>query len=146
MKFPKISKKYIDILYFLYIVIIVLAVYFLSRFLFGRKEIEGFTVGFTFAGFWNGILMFFFNFWYSIYNFWKNVILFWINMYDYFFAQWLWFINTTTGDIKTTGNDISSLSSDLGLSSSGGGGSNVPSGIYDTLSLFGNLAKIAKYS
>jgi hypothetical protein len=52
--------------------------------------------------------------------------------------------NTTTGDIKSTGNDISSISSDLGLTSSGG--SNAPSGIYDTLSLFGNLAKIAKYS
>jgi|Laugresubdmm15sn_1035100.scaffolds.fasta_scaffold47888_1 hypothetical protein len=108
MKFPKFSKKYVDLIHFFYVVVIILAFYFLSRFLFGRKEIEGFTVEFTFAGMWNGFLMIFYNLWYSIYNFWKNIILFWIDVFDYYFSQWLSFINNTTNDITNAGNKISS--------------------------------------
>ena len=104
MKFPKFSKKYINLIHFFNVVFIILAFYFLSRFLFGRKEIEGFSIANT----WNGFLMMFYNFWYSIYNFWKNIILFWIDTFDYYFAQWLSFINNTTTDITNTGNKISS--------------------------------------
>ena len=99
-------EKLLILIHFFYIVIIALVIYFFSRFLFGRKEIEGFTIGFTFADMWNGFLMIFYNFWYSIYNFWKDIILFWIDTIDYYFAKWLSFINNTTTDITTAGNKI----------------------------------------
>ena len=138
----KSKNKPLEWIQFIYLFIIIIIFYFLTRFIFGeRKTVEGFS----FANSWYNTLMVFYNFWYSIYNFWKGILLFWINVYDNFFSNWYNYINNTTSDITNTGNDISNLTSVFPTTSSNGG-SNAPSGIYNTLSLMNNLENIAKYS
>jgi hypothetical protein len=138
------KNKSINYNYYCYVALIIILFYILSRYILGlNKNREGFQ---AIADTWYNISLFWYNLWYALLTFWKNAFNFWFNMFDYLFEEWKKYINYSTNVIKSTGSGFSNVNSNIFNVFGGGGGSNAPSGVYNTVSLMGNLGKIAKYS